>query len=91
MDTSLGSDPIYDDYASYSKSNEGIDNILSTFEWVVNHHNVSCVEDTHLIIDMLNKEHKQVADTSSDDSKVTVSAQEQSDVKEEAPLSPSAH
>ena len=49
------------------------------------------MEDTHLIIDMLNQEHKQVADTSSHDSKVIVSAQEQSDVKEEALLSPSAN
>ena len=49
------------------------------------------MEDTHLIIDMLNKEHKQVADTSSHDSEIIVSAQEQSDVKEEAPLSPSTH
>ena len=49
------------------------------------------MEDTHLIIDMLNQEHKQVVDTSSHDSEVIVSALEQSDVKEEAPLSPSAH
>ena len=31
LDTSLGGDPIYDDYASYSESNEDIDDILSTF------------------------------------------------------------
>ena len=74
MDTSLGGDPIYDDYASYSERNEDIDDILSTFEWEVSHQNVAYVEDTHLIMDMLNKEHKQVADTSSHDSEVIVSA-----------------
>ena len=60
LDTSFGSDPIYDDSASYSERNEDIDDILSTFEWEVSHQNVSCMENTHLIIDMLNKEHKQV-------------------------------
>ena len=74
MGTSLGSDPNYDDYTSYSESNEDIDDILSTFEWEVSHQNVSCVEDTHLIIDMLNKEHKKVANTSSYNSKITISA-----------------
>ena len=88
MDTSLGSDLIYDDSTSYLESN---DDILSTSEWEVSHQNVACVEDTHLIIDMLNKEHKQVVDTSSHDSEVIVSTQEQSDVKEEAHLSPSSH
>ena len=91
LGTLLGSDPIYDDYASYSESNEDIDDILSTSEWEVSHQNVACVEDIHLIIDMLNKEHKQVENTSSYNSKVTILAQDQSDVKEEAPLSPSAH
>lgn len=91
MDTSLGSDPIYNDYTSYSESNEDIDDILSTSELEVSHQNVPCVEDTHMIIDMLNKEYKQVENTSSCKSKVTISAQEQLDVKEEAPISPSAH
>ena len=91
MGTSLGSDPIYDDSTSYSESNEDINDILSTFEWEVSHQNVSCVEDTHLIIDILNQEHKQVVDTSSHDPEVIVSAQEQPEVKEEAPLSPSPH
>ena len=91
MDTSLGGDLIYNDYASYLESNEDIDDNLSTFEWEVSHQNVACMEDTHLIIDMLNKEHKQVADTSSHDFEVIISAQEQSDVKKEAPLSPSSH
>ena len=58
LDTSLGGDPIYDDYTSYSESNVDIDDILSTFEWEVSHPNVSCLENTHLIIDMFNKEHK---------------------------------
>ena len=61
MDTSLGSDPIYDDSASYSESNEDIDDILSTSEWEVSHQNVAYLENTHLIIDMIDKEHKQVA------------------------------
>ena len=91
MDTSLGSGPIYNDSDSYSESNEDIDDILSTFEWELSHQNVAWVEDAHLIIDMLNKEYEQVANTSSCNSKVTVSTQEQSDVKEEAPLSHSAH
>ena len=73
MDTSLGSGPIYNDSDSYSESNEDIVDILSTSEWEVSHKNVACVEDTHLIIDMLNKEHKQVVDTSSRDYEVMVS------------------
>ena len=77
LDTSLGSDPIYNDYASYSESNEDIDDILSTFEWEVSHQNVAGLENTHLIIDMFNKEYKQVEYTLSYDFKVTVSAREQ--------------
>ena len=92
LDTLLGSDPIYDDSASYSESNADINEILGTSEWEVSHQNVACLENTHLIIDMINKEYKQVADTSfQNDSKVTVSAQEQLEVKKEAPISPSAH
>jgi hypothetical protein len=89
LDTSLGSNPIYNDSASYLESNEDIDDILSTSEWEVSHQNVACLENTHLII---NKKHKQVVGTSfQNDTKVTVLAQEQLEVKEEAPLSPSAH
>jgi len=58
LDTSLRSDPIYNDSASYSKINEDIDDILSTSEWEVTDRNVACLENTHLIIDMFNKEYK---------------------------------
>ena len=92
LDSSLGSDPIYDDSSYYSESNEYIDDILSTSEWEVSHQKVSCLGNTHQITDMMNKEHKQVADTSfQNDSEVTVSSQEKLEVKGEAPLSPSAH
>ena len=65
---------------------------MGTSEWEASHQNVGCVENTHLIIDMINKEHKQVVGTSfQNDTKVTVSSQEQPEVKEEAPLSPSTH
>ena len=58
LDTSLGSDPIYDDYASQSESNEEVDDFLSTSEWEVGCQNVTFLENTHLILDMINKEHK---------------------------------
>ena len=40
-----------------TQSNEDINDILGTFEWEVSHQNVACVESTHLIIDMINKEY----------------------------------
>ena len=58
LDTSSGSDPIYDDYAFYSVSNEEVDDVLSTSEWEVSYQNVAFLENTHLILDVINKEHK---------------------------------
>ena len=58
LDNSLGSDPIYYDSASYSENNEDINDSLSTSEWEVSHQNVAYLENTDMIIDMVNKEHK---------------------------------
>ena len=55
---SLGIDPIYDDYASHSESNEEIDDVFSTFEWGVSYQNVAFLGNTHLILDMISKQHK---------------------------------
>ena len=56
----------------------------------MSYQNVAFLENTHLILDMINKEHKQVVVSSfHNDSRATVLAQEQPEVKEEAPLSPS--
>jgi hypothetical protein len=77
--TSLGSDPIYDDYASYSEGNEEVDDVLSTSEWGVCYQNVAFLENNHLILDMINKEHEQVAVSSFQNySRVSGSAQEKS-------------
>ena len=82
MCTSSGSDPIYDDYALHSESNEEVDDVLSTSEWEVSYQNVAFLENTHLILDMINKEHKQVTVSSfHNDPKTKSSSQEQSKVK----------
>ena len=90
--TSSGSDPIYDDYASHSESNEEIDEVLSTSEWGVSYQNVAFLENTHLILDMINKEHEQVFVSSfHNDPRNKGSSQEKPEVKEETPHSPSTH
>lgn len=90
--TSSGSDSIYDDYASHPERNEEVDDVLSTSEWGMDYQNVAFSENTHLILDMINKENKEMTISSfHNDPKTKISAQEQLEVKEEAPLSISAH
>ena len=54
--------------------------------------NVAFLENTHHVLDMINKGHKQVTISSfHNDPKAKGSAQEKSEVKEEVPISPYAH
>jgi hypothetical protein len=65
---------------------------LGTSECEVSCQNVAFLENTHLILDMINKEHKEVVVSSlQSDPKTKGSALEQSKVKEEYPLSPYSH
>ena len=65
---------------------------MGTFECKVSCQNVAFLENTHLILDMINKEHKkEVVSSFQNDPKTKRSAQGQSKVKEEAPLSLFAH
>ena len=84
--------PLYDDYTSQSKNDEESYDVLDTFESEVNCQNVAFLESIHPILDMDDKDHKQVVVSSFlSDLKIEDIAQEQSKVKDEASLSPFAH
>lgn len=86
------SEPLYDGYTSQSESDEEGYNVLGAFESQVGFQSVAFLDNTDLIFDMIDKEHRKVVVSSfQNDPETKGSAQEQLKVKEESPLSPPSH